>query len=55
MNDQFDLNETLDPKDWTAIRALGHRMMDEMMDYLENVRSGLRNGGSELGGKRTGL
>ena len=39
MNEQINLSETLDPKDWSAMRALGHRMMDEMMDYLEDVRN----------------
>ena len=30
--------ETLDPADWGELRALGHRMVDDMMDYLERVR-----------------
>jgi len=30
--------ETLDPADWAELRALGHRMVDDMMDYLEGVR-----------------
>ncbi len=30
--------ETLDPDDWEALRALGHRMMDDMLDYLREVR-----------------
>jgi len=30
--------ETLDPENWQAMRALGHRMVDEMMTYLETVR-----------------
>lgn len=30
---------TLDPDDWGALRALGHRMVDDMMDYLEGVRN----------------
>jgi glutamate/tyrosine decarboxylase-like PLP-dependent enzyme len=30
--------ETLDPQDWGAMRALGHRMVDDVIDYLENVR-----------------
>ena len=30
--------ETLDPSDWSALRSLGHRMVDDMMDYLERVR-----------------
>jgi len=30
--------ETLDPQDWQALRALGHQMVDDMMTYLETVR-----------------
>lgn len=30
--------ETLDPDDWEALRALGHRMVDDMLDYLREVR-----------------
>ena len=30
--------ETLDPDDWGEMRALGHRMVDDMMDYLQGVR-----------------
>jgi glutamate/tyrosine decarboxylase-like PLP-dependent enzyme len=30
--------ETLDPQDWQALRALGHKMVDDMMTYLETVR-----------------
>jgi aromatic-L-amino-acid/L-tryptophan decarboxylase len=30
--------ETLDPQDWDAMRSLGHRMIDEMMEYLEGIR-----------------
>jgi aromatic-L-amino-acid decarboxylase len=29
---------TLDPEDWTDVRALGHRMLDDMFDYLEHIR-----------------
>jgi hypothetical protein len=31
--------ETLDPEDWDAIRALGHRMLDDMMDHQKNIAS----------------
>ena len=31
--------ETLDPEDWQALRQLGHRMIDDTMDYLEHIRS----------------
>ena len=24
--------ETLDPQDWDAMRSLGHRMVDDMLD-----------------------
>src|SRR5512135_2282908 len=30
--------ESLDPQDWDAMRALGHRMVDDMMAYLQTVR-----------------
>ena len=30
--------ETLDPRDWNELRALGHRMVDDMLAYLEQVR-----------------
>ena len=30
--------ETLDPADWEAMRALGHRMMDDALDWLRGVR-----------------
>jgi glutamate/tyrosine decarboxylase-like PLP-dependent enzyme len=30
--------ESLDPEDWPAFRALGHRMLDEMVDLLQGVR-----------------
>ena len=29
--------ETLDPKDWEPMRALGHRMVDDVLDYLKAV------------------
>ncbi len=29
---------TLDPADWTEVRALGHRMLDDMFDYLHDIR-----------------
>jgi aromatic-L-amino-acid decarboxylase len=30
--------ESLDPDNWEATRALGHRMVDDMLDYLRDVR-----------------
>src|SRR5580693_5944956 len=32
--------ESLDPQDWTAFRALAHEALDQAIDSLENVRSG---------------
>jgi aromatic-L-amino-acid decarboxylase len=29
---------TLDPADWEAFRALGHRMLDDMVDHLSTLR-----------------
>ncbi len=31
--------ETLDPEDWEATRKLGHKMLDDMLTHLQNVRS----------------
>ena len=31
--------ETLDPDDWDAMRQLGHEMVDDIMNYLQTVRS----------------
>src|SRR3984957_12681276 len=31
-------SETLDPQNWDEIRAQGHRMIDDMVDYIANVR-----------------
>jgi aromatic-L-amino-acid/L-tryptophan decarboxylase len=28
----------LDPRDWPSFRAQGHRMLDDMFDYLETIR-----------------
>ncbi|HEX9006900.1 MAG TPA: pyridoxal-dependent decarboxylase [Bacteroidota bacterium] len=32
------LPDTLDPSDWEALRALGRRMVDDMLQYLQTVR-----------------
>ena len=37
-NENIPLEETLDPQDWGEMRRLGHQMVDDMFDYLENVR-----------------
>jgi aromatic-L-amino-acid decarboxylase len=31
-------SETLDPQSWDEIRAQGHRMLDDMIDYAANIR-----------------
>jgi aromatic-L-amino-acid decarboxylase len=31
------LEESLDPVDWESIRALGHRMLDDMVDYTRGL------------------
>lgn len=28
----------LDPMDWPSFRAQGHRMLDDILDYLEHIR-----------------
>src|SRR5450759_743481 len=28
----------LDPADWPGARAQGHRMLDDILDYIENIR-----------------
>ena len=33
-----DTEETLDPTDWGAVRALSHRLVDDSIDYLRDVR-----------------
>jgi aromatic-L-amino-acid/L-tryptophan decarboxylase len=29
---------SLDPSDWRALRAQGHRMLDDMLDFIEHIR-----------------
>src|SRR5438045_2776144 len=38
MSEKKSAEEMLDPESWNDIRSLGHRMVDDMMDYLERVR-----------------
>ena len=33
-----DDHDDLDPKDWPSTRAQAHRMLDDMLDYVEHVR-----------------
>jgi aromatic-L-amino-acid/L-tryptophan decarboxylase len=37
-NEDTPLGLTLDPRDWASFRAQGHRMLDDMLDYLERIR-----------------
>src|SRR5215472_12625001 len=30
---------SLDPQDWQELRAQGHRMLDDILDYVENIRA----------------
>ncbi len=32
------MQETLDPEDWDALRALGYRMIDDMLAHIETLR-----------------
>jgi aromatic-L-amino-acid decarboxylase len=44
MKEQTDITaeekaeETLDPEDWESMRAIGHRILDDMMNYLQTSR-----------------
>jgi aromatic-L-amino-acid/L-tryptophan decarboxylase len=35
---QSESSQTLDPLNWDDIRAQGHRMLDDMLDYAANIR-----------------
>lgn len=35
---EASVEESLDPADWEALATLGHRMVDDMLDYLRTVR-----------------
>jgi glutamate/tyrosine decarboxylase-like PLP-dependent enzyme len=35
---EVEANETLDPADWTSFRAQAHRMLDDMLGYVETIR-----------------
>jgi glutamate/tyrosine decarboxylase-like PLP-dependent enzyme/Tfp pilus assembly protein PilF len=37
MNNQ-DMSATLDPSDWPGFRTQAHRMLDDILDYVENIR-----------------
>jgi aromatic-L-amino-acid decarboxylase len=38
MADDSLREESLDPDDWQSMRTLGHRMVDDMLNYLETLR-----------------
>jgi glutamate/tyrosine decarboxylase-like PLP-dependent enzyme len=38
VDDAARVDESLDPQDWEAVRALGHEMVDRMIDLQRNVR-----------------
>ncbi|HEU5170911.1 MAG TPA: pyridoxal-dependent decarboxylase [Gemmatimonadales bacterium] len=38
MPDAAPTEESLDPADWTDLRALAHRMVDDMIDYTRDLR-----------------
>ncbi len=36
--EDHEVEETLDPVDWDSMRRLGHKMLDDMVNYIETVR-----------------
>ncbi len=38
-SDSTDTTISLDPENWSSVRAEGHRMLDDMFDYLEQIRA----------------
>jgi glutamate/tyrosine decarboxylase-like PLP-dependent enzyme len=38
MSKEYGSEETLDPEDWDSMRMLGHRMIDDMVEYIKTVR-----------------
>lgn len=35
---ESESSQTLDPQDWDDLRAQGHRMLDDMLDYVADIR-----------------
>ena len=35
--DSSRCNQSLDPTDWPSFRAQGHRMLDDILDYIEGI------------------
>lgn len=38
MHDGRHADVTLDPEDWSEVRSLGHHIMDDMVNYLRDIR-----------------
>ena len=38
MKERTDMEETLDPEDWEHMRALGYRILDDALNYVESLR-----------------
>lgn len=38
-NDRFLKAQSLDPANWDELTATGHRMLDDMMAFLKNIRN----------------
>lgn len=38
MNENTKQEQSLDPQDWDALRALGHEMIDDMLNHLQTIR-----------------
>ncbi|MHB0988363.1 MAG: pyridoxal phosphate-dependent decarboxylase family protein [Bellilinea sp.] len=38
VDDTIRTEENIDPQDWHAMRHLSHRMVDDMLDYLQGIR-----------------
>lgn len=39
-NNMIPGKETLDPENWDSMRALGHRIVDDLLDYLQDLPHG---------------
>ncbi|MDE2184411.1 MAG: cytochrome D ubiquinol oxidase subunit I [Alphaproteobacteria bacterium] len=38
MTEEPEAGKSLDPQDWAELRAAGHRMLDDMFDFIQHVR-----------------
>src|ERR1700688_1228402 len=38
INHHPNVASSLDPSDWKSLRAQGHRMLDDILDYVEHIR-----------------